>query len=77
MKGICLASVLSIPEGEERCKSAMETLSLFSAKPQLFKCKAKLEDLVNISTNENRTEIPRARMTKKGPGGLETNVAGS
>ena len=77
LQGMCLVSALSVPEGEEKCKSAMETLSLFSANPQLFTCEAKLEDLahislrVNISTKENRTEIPRTRMTKKGPGGLE------
>jgi hypothetical protein len=35
MKGMCLVSALSVPEGEEKCKSAMETLSLFSADPQL------------------------------------------
>jgi hypothetical protein len=77
MKGMCLVSALSVPEGQEKCKSAMETLSLFSANPQLFQCEAKLEDLahislrVNISTKRNRTEIPRARMAKKGPGRLE------
>jgi len=75
-QGKHLVSALSVPEGEEKCKSAMETLSLFSANPQLFKCEAKLEDLahlplrVNTSTKGNRTEIPLATMTKKGPGGL-------
>jgi len=30
-----LVSALSVPEDEEQCKSAGETLSLFSAAPQL------------------------------------------
>ncbi len=76
MQGLCLVSLLSVHEGKEKCKSTMETLSLFSADPQLFKRETKLEDLaylslsVNASMKGNRTEIPRARMTKKGPGGL-------
>jgi hypothetical protein len=32
-----LVSVLSVPDGEGKCKSAMEMLSLFLADPQLFK----------------------------------------
>jgi hypothetical protein len=77
VKGMCLVSALRVPESEEKCKSGMETLSLFSADPQLFKPETKREDLahlslrVNTSTKGNRTEIPLATVTKKGLGGLE------
>jgi len=35
LQGECLPFVLNIPEGEEKCKSTMEILSVFSAGLQL------------------------------------------
>ena len=44
VKGMRLVSALSVPEGEEKYTSAMETLSLFSADPQLSLCGEKCAD---------------------------------
>jgi hypothetical protein len=35
LQDVCLVSVESVPESEEKCKSAVATLSVFSAAPQL------------------------------------------